>query len=297
MTDAAQPADPTASAQPAQPQDAGRATIQSHTTASDIACPACGAHDEVYTWDTLEAICNPEQAARLATGELLVHRCSHCGALLPLDYPLFYIDRDRKQAVYYPAGQGDLEAVKTAFTQALVRFRGVDLPTLRKREYAMRVAPQRHELAEKVCAWRAGLDDELLEVFKASLLRELQGRNPDLGLADVQFAGLVAADGGAAGETEPAAASKPAGSVTTIAGSVPADAKLTFVLFRAQTDESGAAEVVPADARVTLPAEAYLRLGRSLEVRQAIDLHHSPVVDAAWGRTVLSHAERMAREG
>lgn len=243
----------------------GQVTIQSRAIEGTVPCPRCGASVETVSWSLLEATCNPERAASLANGSLLVATCSCCGTLIPLDYPLFYVDRDRKVAAYYPAGQGDLEAIKTAFVQAVMRLGGVDLGSLRRQEFAMRVVPARHELAEKVCAWQAGLDDELLEVFKASLLQELQARNPELGLTDLQFTGL---EGGGLGEE---------------------GCKLGFVLFTSDGDET-----VPCGAAISLPEEAYRRLASSLEVRSQIDGHRSPVVDGAWGREVLAAAEGRA---
>lgn len=244
----------------------GRGIVQSRVTEGDLTCPSCGRTDQVAMWDLLEASCNPERTAQLASGALLVHTCQHCGALLPLDYPLFFVDRNRKTAAFYPAGQGDIAALKTLFTQAIQRFRGIELAQLRKNEFVMRVVPQRHELAEKVSAWQAGLDDELLEVFKVSLLRELNSQNPERSFCDAQFTGL-------ADEGE----------------------KLSFVLFVQGTLPDGTPGATPANAAVAVPAEAYRRLGRSLDVRQAIDLHRSPVVDAAWAREVLAGAEALAR--
>ncbi len=245
-----------------------RAVIQSKATEGSVICPSCGAVSQTVMWELLEASCNPERAAQLASGQLLVHGCPQCGTLIPLDYPLFYIDRDRKVAAYYPAGQGDLSAIQTLFTQASMRFRDVDLPSLRRQEFALRVVPQRHQLPEKVTAWHMGLDDELLEVFKASLLRELQAQNPDLGLADLQLVGLTGADSVA----DPTA-------------------KLEFVLFKRKEGPDGEPEVVPADTQVTLPVEAYRRLARSLEVCVQIDRRRSPVVDAAWAQEVLAATE------
>ncbi len=246
-----------------------RNVVQSRIEEGDVRCPSCGHVAQVTMWKVLEATCNPERAAQLASGRLLVHTCPQCGTLVPLDYPLFYIDRDRKVAAFYPAGQGDLAAVATAFTQAVSRFHGIELSQLRKREFAMRVVPERHQLAEKATAWQAGLDDELLEVLKASLLSELQGRNPDLNLCDLQLTGVSGTKGGL---DDP-------------------DAKLDFALFSQAVGNDGSSEAVPAGAGISLPAEAYRRLGRSIDVRQQIDLQHNPIVDDAWARRVLAAVE------
>ncbi len=250
----------------------GQTAIQSKATEGSVRCPSCGAESQAVMWELLEATCNPERAAQLASGQLLVHTCPQCGVLIPLDYPLFYVDRDRKVAAYYPAGQGDLEAIETFFAQAATRFKGVDLSSLRRQEFALRVVPQRHQLPEKVTAWSLGLDDELLEVFKASLLRELQAQNPDLNLADLQLVGITGGESAA----DP-------------------DAKLEFVLFKREDGADESSEVVPANAQIAMPVEAYRRLARSLEVRTQIDLRRSPVVDAAWAAEVLAAAEAGAR--
>lgn len=249
-------------------------TLQSKTTEAVLACPSCGHENQVVTWDLLEATRNPERAAQLASGQLLVHACPNCGTLIPLNYPLFYVDRDRKVAAYYPAGQGELPALATLFTQAVNRFHGVDLSSLRRQEFEMRVVPERHELAEKVNAWQAGLDDELLEVFKVSLLRELSARNLDLHLADLQFTGLRDAP-------------------------TPDDpnAKLEFILFSEQVNDKGEPEVVPANAQIAIPVEAYRRLAKSLDVRIQIDRSHSPIVNRAWANEILTAAEQESERG
>ena len=57
------------------------------------------------------------------------------------------------------------------------------------------------------------------------------------------------------------------------------------------SEGEGAGEPVPANAQVAMPAEAYRRLARSLEVRTQIDRRRSPVVDRAWAVDVLAAVE------
>ena len=104
-----------------------REVIQSKVVQDAVVCPSCGAADQVDVWERIEATCNPERAAQLASGQIFVHTCSKCGAIVPLDYPLFYIDRDRHVAAFYPAGEGEPEELKRAFTQLVIKFRGVEL--------------------------------------------------------------------------------------------------------------------------------------------------------------------------
>ena len=132
----------------------GKTVLQSKYTEGTATCPSCGATFDVVMWDRLEAACNPERAAQLATGSLLVARCPSCGAFVPLDYPLFYVDRERKVAAYYPAGRGGLDAVRSAFVAANIRFADVDLGSLRR--------PRRHggpEHQRPRRGARSGLDE------------------------------------------------------------------------------------------------------------------------------------------
>ena len=270
-----------ATTRPADPDRPQRDVIQSRVTEGAIACPSCGKPSQVSMWDVLEADCNPERAGQLASGRLLVHTCPHCGALVPLDYPLFYIDRACKVAAFYPAGQGNLDAIETVFVQAVGRFHGIELSQLRKQEFAMRVVPERHQLPEKVLAWHAGLDDRLLEVLKASLLAELQARNPELGLCDAQLTEVAADPEDADRPKDKAGVQDKASSPST----------LGFTLFARAEGSDGAVQTVPANAGITLPIEAYRRLERSLDVRQQADLHRSPVVNATWAREVIAAVE------
>ena len=217
----------------------GPRTVQSRYSEGSIVCPACGRPEGVIMWDLLEADCNPERAEQLAQGDLFVHRCSHCEALLPLDYPLMYVDRTRKVAAYYPAGQGSLDAVMALFVGANQRFRGVDLSELAGAGCTLRVTPTRYGLAEKVTVWQAGLDDRIYEVFKQMLLEELTERNAASGLSDLQLVGV--ADDGAA---------------------------LVFTLFAEQPGEDGTVVNMPLGSDVTVPRAAYDRLVAAPELSE-----------------------------
>jgi hypothetical protein len=231
--------------------------IQSRVSSAEAVCPRCGAPNEVSLWNVLEADLNPERAAALASGDLLVERCPSCKGPVPLDYPLFYVDRTRKVAAFYPAHRGEKSALETAFVQAVTRVGGVDLSDLRRREIEMRLVAEPHELVEKVAAWQAGLDDRILELLKVQLLEELAASNPDRRLCDATFTNT--ADEGA---------------------------KLEFLLFAHPAGDDEA--VVPANAGIALPYEAYRRLARSGAVLAAVDRRYAPTVDAAWARDVLA---------
>lgn len=235
-----------------------REVIQSKTTPDVVACPSCGACDPVDVWDRIEATCNPERAAQLASGQIFIHTCLHCGALVPLDYPLFYIDRDRRVAAFYPAGEGDEASLKQAFTQLVIKFRGVELSSLGKAEFEVRLVPRRHELVEKAAVWNAGLNDKVVEVLKANLLEELGRRYPDRGFVDAQF-GSLAGDG--------------------------AERSIEVLLFDEQ-DTPGVG--------IRVPFAAYRTLANDIEVRTQFDKHRTPVVDGAWGRTVLDAVRAAA---
>lgn len=234
--------------------------IQSRYTQGSIVCPACGRPDGVLMWDLLEADCNPERAEQLAKGDLFVHRCAQCGALVPLDYPLLYVDRTHRGAVYYPAGQGSFDAICALFSEATQRFRGIDLNALRRDGIAMRVAPHRYELSEKATVWTAGLDDRIYGVLKLMLLEELNERNPSCGFCDIQL--------------------------TEVEGEHP-DRNLVFRLFVEEVGEDGAVVATPAESSVSIPEAVYARLAASEPLRVLCDSMDAVVVDDAWARRVL----------
>ena len=236
-----------------------REVIQSKVVQDAVVCPSCGAADQVDVWERIEATCNPERAAQLASGQIFVHTCSKCGAIVPLDYPLFYIDRDRHVAAFYPAGEGEPEELKRAFTQLVIKFRGVELSTLGKGEFEVRIAPERYGLVEKAAVWGVGLNDKVVEVLKASLLEELSSRYPERGFVDAQFNALVEREGGE---------------------------KAIEVLLFDKDNTPGTA--------IQVPFAAYRTLANDVEVRTQFDKHRTPVVDSAWGRKVLDAVKAAA---
>lgn len=237
-----------------------REVIQSKVVQDVVVCPSCGTADQADVWERIEASCNPERAAQLASGQVFIHTCSKCGAVVPMDYPLFYIDRNRRVAAFYPAGQGELEELKRAFTQLVIKFRGVELSSLGKGEFETRVVPQRFELVEKAAVWNAGLNDKVVEVLKASLLEELCARYPERGFVDAQFCSLKEREGG--------------------------EKAIEFLLFDAQ-DTPGTG--------IQVPYATYRTLANDVEVRTQFDRHRTPVVDAAWGRAVLDAVKAAGR--
>ncbi|MBR2835816.1 MAG: CpXC domain-containing protein [Coriobacteriales bacterium] len=169
-------------------------TVESHYIESVVTCPACNRQNALYQWERIEATANPERAAQLANGTLYMHTCEHCGQTFALDYPLLYIDRDRKVLAYYPAGTGDLQTLSTLFEEATHRFGGVDLAKLKAQGFRMVITPERHAFIETVAVWRAGLDIDVIQTLKASLLNELASRNPEHTFADAQFVELAEND-------------------------------------------------------------------------------------------------------
>lgn len=239
------------------PECAEDAWIQSKTADGSVVCPSCGCCDAVTLWNVLEADCNPEYAQCLGRGELLLHRCSSCGTLFPLDYPLFYIDRTRHRAVFYPAGQGDLEAIAAVLRQANQRFFGIDLSQLASESFALRVAAHRFDLTDKVVAWAAGLDDRYLEVLKQLLLHELEARDDSHVFEDAQLVEV-------------------------------ADDSLVFMLFAPDGDgDLNHEPAAPCGTRVAVPVATYQQIVGSQVLESAFAASPSVTVDAKWAKTVL----------
>ncbi len=141
-----------------------------------IACPTCGAEDEVTVWDSLNTQFNPEEKQKLLDGTLFAFKCKQCGAVINLNYDTLYHDMENKAMIYLvPNGnlETSIEALKTAKKDANLE------------EYIMRVVKDKESLQEKAMIFDNGLDDRVIEIIKLSSYSFVKEKLPDAQIKDI----------------------------------------------------------------------------------------------------------------
>ena len=139
---------------------------------SQIPCPKCQHRQDFTTWNSVNVDLDPSLRDRLLSGELTRFTCDRCQHSCEVSYALLYHDMTRKLMVYIVTG-GDTSELSTIPVGGMMKG------------YQFRIVTNRNQLVEKVRITEAGLDDRAMELFKLSLIAQMQATAGD----ELLFAG------------------------------------------------------------------------------------------------------------
>ncbi len=126
------------------------------TSRAEVSCSHCGARNSVITYDSINAVDNPELKARVLDGSLFVWECQHCGARNLLRSQTLYHDPSERLMVWLTGGSEELERKVREAYGGLEEMKG----------YTARFVDDPGSLIEKVKVFDAGLDDVVMEMAK-----------------------------------------------------------------------------------------------------------------------------------
>ena len=125
---------------------------------SSVKCGKCGNTHKVAVYPSINVADNPELKEKVASGELFMTECPHCGHRELLRYDLLYHDPSEKLLI--------------CLSDAGFRSDGLE-------GYTCRMVGDTGSLIEKIKIFDAGLDDVVVEICKLVTAQEL-GRDVDL---------------------------------------------------------------------------------------------------------------------
>ncbi|MGI6193321.1 MAG: CpXC domain-containing protein [Christensenellales bacterium] len=123
-----------------------------------VTCPKCGFMYEHECCPSVNATTDPSLREQVVSGSLCVTTCPNCSVVTRLVYPCLYQDPERGFSVYFlprtearsiPAA-GEMESL----------MEGIAVKT-------RRLVDDYTELMEKIAIFELGLDDRVMELFKA----------------------------------------------------------------------------------------------------------------------------------
>jgi len=123
-----------------------------------ITCPKCGFVYEKECFPSVDAAADPELRARVVSGEICVASCPSCKVTTRLIYPCMYQDAEKGFAVYFLPRTESRSVSVNGEMEALMEDK-----TVRTR----RLVDDYTELMEKIAIFENGLDDRVMELFKA----------------------------------------------------------------------------------------------------------------------------------
>lgn len=138
-------------------------------------CPKCQHSQDFTIWNSVNVDLDSSLKERLLSGELTRFTCAPCQHTSEVVYPLLYHDMTRKLMVNFVAG-GDTSELSSQSLGAMMRG---------FQDYQFRIVTSRNGLIEKIWIAEAGLDDRAMELFKLSLISQMEAAADD----ELLFAG------------------------------------------------------------------------------------------------------------
>jgi hypothetical protein len=145
--------------------------------AEEVSCPRCERPVLVTLVESANVVRMPHFRDEVLSGTFMSQRCDHCGLAFRVEQELLYTDLPRGVFIMmFPRSERGRWRELEEVARAVHRQTLVDEPPAAVRELFAGVVPRLvfgfDELREKVLCDLHGLDDRLLELLKALLMRD-----------------------------------------------------------------------------------------------------------------------------
>lgn len=144
-----------------------------------IECPGCSNKMDIKIKEVVDVKENPELKNEIIEGDFFRHKCPKCGDEIIVEYPITYIDPDKKLNIYMEPGYGK---------DVLENLNSLDLPEeLIDKESVFRLVPNGLSLAEKILIAEKNRDDRILELYKFIIWKDVLKEWPELKEGDLIY--------------------------------------------------------------------------------------------------------------
>jgi hypothetical protein len=135
-------------------------------------CPGCGAEIGVDTYEFIDVSADPEYKEKIMDGSLFMAKCPECGADTLVEYPVMYMDPEKKLTIYM-AQQHEPDL--------LDQLNSLEVPEGDLDEEAIfRVVSDGAELLEKILMADGKRDDRVMELYKAIVAENIKEEWPQI---------------------------------------------------------------------------------------------------------------------
>lgn len=138
-----------------------------------IICPNCGEEIIVHVKEFVDVSTDPQYKEQILNGTFFLAKCSECGDETLIEYPIMYIDGDKKLNIYMAPDHD--EDLLNQLNSLEIPYGDVDDDAI------FRVTSGCDALIEKILIAEGNRDDRIIELYKLllaeSLGKELPGVN------------------------------------------------------------------------------------------------------------------------
>lgn len=139
-----------------------------------ITCPECGETGDLPVYESVNVTREPDLKNAVLDAGLFTWTCPLCGKTVRVSYPFLYHDMKRRLMIHFEPDGAQNSQELAYMTAASGLFRGTD--------YKLRTVQNYEQLLEKICIFDQELDDRVVELCKAVLIRELAQEHPELSI-------------------------------------------------------------------------------------------------------------------
>lgn len=144
-----------------------------------IECPNCGEELTVHLNEFVDVSTDPDYKLQIMNGEFFLTRCPNCGDETLTEYPVMYMDPDKKLTVYMAPGHD---------ASLLEQLNSLDIPAGDVDEEAIfRVVGSSAELLEKILLADGHRDDRIMELYKAIIVENVKEEWPQIQVTDLLY--------------------------------------------------------------------------------------------------------------
>lgn len=142
-------------------------------------CPNCDTEIGFKPIEFVDVSTDPDYKEKIMNGQFFMVKCPECGAEIMIEYPIMYMDPDKKLNVYMaPDHDGEL----------LNQLNSLDVPECDIDEEAVyRLVNGPTELLEKILLADGNRDDRIMELYKALIVESIREDFPQVQPQDLLY--------------------------------------------------------------------------------------------------------------
>lgn len=142
-------------------------------------CPNCDMEIGFKPIEFVDVSTDPDYKEKIMNGQFFMVKCGECGAEIMVEYPIMYMDPDKKLNIYMaPDHDGDL----------LEQLNSLDVPECDEdKDAVFRLVNGPTELLEKILLADGGRDDRIMELYKAIVVENLREEFPQVVPQDLLY--------------------------------------------------------------------------------------------------------------
>lgn len=144
-----------------------------------IACPNCGEQIVIILNEFVDVATDPVYKEKILTGDFFTVKCPKCGDETIIEYPMMYIDPEKKLNIYMSPEQDD---------QLLEQLNSLTVPDSDiDAESKFRLVANSAQLIEQITMAEAGRDDRILQAYKMIICENSKEEMPGMASTDLFY--------------------------------------------------------------------------------------------------------------